>query len=97
MTRAALRGILLALLAALVAGFVAGTVIRMRFERPIRYLGALDGPRAKPAGPAIRSDEEPSRDDSRIALLVPVAGRPLDVAAAGAAVLHPRHHEEQVG
>jgi hypothetical protein len=68
-TRAALRGILLALLAALVAGFVAGTVIRMRFERPVRYLGAL----------------------------VPVAGRPLDVAAAGAPVLHPRHHEQQVG
>ena len=41
MTRAALRGILLALLAALVAGFVAGTVIRMRLERPVRYLGAL--------------------------------------------------------
>jgi hypothetical protein len=40
-TRRALRAVLLALLAALVAGFVAGTVIRMRFERPIRYLGAL--------------------------------------------------------
>jgi hypothetical protein len=68
-TRAALRGILLALLAALVAGFVAGTVIRMRLERPIRYLGVL----------------------------VPVARGPLDVAAAGPAVLHPGHHEQQVG
>jgi hypothetical protein len=96
-TRAALRGILLALLAALVAGFVAGTVIRMRFERPVRYLGALDGPRAKPAGLAIRSEGEPSRDDSRVALLAPASRGPLDVAAAGAAVLHPRHHEEQVG
>jgi hypothetical protein len=68
-TRAALRGILLALLGALLAGFVAGTWIRLRLERPVRYLGEL--------GPA--------------------AGRPLDVAAAGAAVLDARQHEEQVG
>ena len=69
MTRGALRGILLALLGALLAGFVAGTWIRLRLERPVRYLGAL--------GPA--------------------AGRPLDVVPAGAAVLDPGQHEEQVG
>ena len=69
MMRSALRGILLALLFALVAGFVVGTLIRMRVERPVRYLGALD------AG----------------------AGGPLDVAAAGAAVLDPGQHEQQVG
>ena len=33
------RVVLLALLVALVAGFVVGTIVRMRFERPIRYLG----------------------------------------------------------
>jgi hypothetical protein len=37
------RIILLALLAALLAGFIAGTVIRMRFERPVQYLGAVEG------------------------------------------------------
>jgi hypothetical protein len=57
-TRAALRGILLALLGALIAGFVAGTWLRLRFERPVRYLGAL-GPAARgpldvlPPGPAV--------------------------------------------
>lgn len=61
------RVVLLALLAALVAGFVAGTIVRMRFERPIRYLGEL------------------------------APGRPLDVAAPGALVLHAGEHEEQVG
>ena len=69
MMRAALRGILLALLVALVAGFVVGTLVRMRVERPVRYLGALDA----------------------------ASGRPLDVAAAGAAVLDAGEHEEQVG
>jgi hypothetical protein len=34
-----LRILLLALLAALLAGFIAGTVIRLRFERPIQYIG----------------------------------------------------------
>jgi hypothetical protein len=38
----ALRVVLLALLGALVAGFIAGTVIRLRLERPVRYLGALE-------------------------------------------------------
>ena len=33
------RILLLALLAALLAGFIAGTVIRLRFERPIQYIG----------------------------------------------------------
>ena len=34
-----LRIVLLALLAALLAGFIAGTVIRLRFEAPISYIG----------------------------------------------------------
>lgn len=42
--RRGLRVVLLALLAALVAGFVAGTILRMRFERPVRYLGELAEP-----------------------------------------------------
>lgn len=42
MRRGALRFVLLALLGALLAGFVAGTLIRMRLERPVRYLGRLD-------------------------------------------------------
>lgn len=37
--RRGLRVVLLALLAALLAGFVAGTILRLRFERPVRYLG----------------------------------------------------------
>jgi hypothetical protein len=36
-----LRIVLLALLAALLAGFIAGTVIRLRWERPVQYLGAV--------------------------------------------------------
>jgi hypothetical protein len=43
--RSALRAILLALLAALLAGLVVGTLIRLHFERPVRYLGAA------PTGP----------------------------------------------
>ena len=38
-----LRIVLLMLLAALLAGFVAGTVIRLRFERPVQYLGFQPG------------------------------------------------------
>lgn len=38
------RLVLLALLGALIAGFVAGTILRMRFERPVRYLGELVEP-----------------------------------------------------
>ena len=38
-----LRIVLLALLAALLAGFIAGTVIRLRFERPVQYLGSKKG------------------------------------------------------
>jgi hypothetical protein len=76
-TRSALRGILLALLVALVAGFVAGTLIRRRFERPVRYLGALDAAAGSP--------------------LEVAPGSPLDVAAAGAVILEPGEHEEQVG
>ncbi len=52
MTRRALRVILLALLGALVAGFIAGTVIRMRLERPVRYLGAAELPQADARPPA---------------------------------------------
>ena len=40
--RRGLRIILLALLAALLAGFIAGTIIRLRFERPIHYIGAVE-------------------------------------------------------
>jgi hypothetical protein len=39
--RRGLRIVLLALLAALLAGFIAGTIIRLRFERPIHYIGGL--------------------------------------------------------
>jgi hypothetical protein len=67
--RRGLRVVLFALLGALLAGFLVGTVLRMRFERPVRYLG-----------------------DS-----APAARLPLDVAAAGAAVLDAGDHEEQVG
>jgi hypothetical protein len=39
--RRGVRIVLLALLAALLAGFVVGTIVRLRFERPVRYLGEL--------------------------------------------------------
>ncbi len=61
------RGALLALLFSLLLGLAIGTAIRLRLERPVRYLGS-----AAPAAP-------------------------LHVGDAGAAVLDPRHHEEQVG
>jgi hypothetical protein len=64
-----LRAFLLALLFSLLFGLAVGTALRMRLERPIRYIGAL----------------------------LPRATLPLDVGDAGAAVLDPRHHEEQVG
>jgi hypothetical protein len=34
-----IRAILLALLGSLLIGFLIGTVIRLRMERPVRYLG----------------------------------------------------------
>lgn len=36
----ALRFVLLALLFALVVGLVVGTLLRLRLERPVRYLGS---------------------------------------------------------
>ena len=62
-----------ALLASLMIGFVIGTVLRVRLERPVEYLGRLP-----PADSAL-------------------AAGPLDVGDAGATVLDPGHHEEQVG
>ena len=35
-----LRRLLLALLFALLVGFAVGTVLRLRFERPVQYLGS---------------------------------------------------------
>lgn len=61
------RRILLALLLALLVGFAIGTAIRLRLERPVRYLGSVG------------------------------AAAPFDVGDARAPVLHPRHHEQQVG
>lgn len=64
-----LRTVFLALAFSLLLGLVIGTLLRLRLERPTRYIGAL----------------------------LPAATLPLHIADAGAAVLHPRHHEEQVG
>ncbi len=64
-----LRTVFVALLLSLLLGLVIGTLLRLRLERPTRYIGAL----------------------------LPAAALPLHVGDAGAAVLHPRHHEEQVG
>ncbi len=41
-----LRGLLMALLLSLLLGFAIGTVLRVRLERPVRYIGS-----ALPAGP----------------------------------------------
>jgi len=38
-----LRLILLALLGSLLFGLAVGTAIRMRLEKPVRYIGARDG------------------------------------------------------
>ena len=62
---------LLALLLSLLVGFLIGTWLRMRLERPVRYIGAL--PASAPAP------------------------QPLHVLDPRATVLHPGHHEEQVG
>lgn len=37
-----IRAILLSLLLSLLVGLVIGTVIRLRLDRPVRYIGALD-------------------------------------------------------
>lgn len=37
-----IRTVLFALLFSLIVGFVIGTVIRMRYEKPERYIGAVD-------------------------------------------------------
>ena len=71
-----LRTLLLALLLSLLLGLTIGTLLRLRLERPVRYIGA-----ALPLAP-------PALDA--------VAPLPFDVPDAGAAVLDPRHHEEQV-
>jgi len=42
------RVVLLALLGALLFGFLVGTLLRLRFERPVRYLGALGPALARP-------------------------------------------------
>lgn len=63
-----LRTLVLALLLSLLFGLVIGTALRLRLERPTRYIGS--------------------------SLAVPAL--PLDVGDAGAAVLDPCHHEEQV-
>ena len=68
-----LTRIVWALLASLMIGLAIGTVMRIRLERPVEYLGGLP-----PADSAL-------------------AAGPLDVRHAGAAVLDPGHHEEQVG
>lgn len=39
-----LRTVLLALLFALAVGFAIGTVLRMRLERPVRYIGSTVAP-----------------------------------------------------
>ena len=41
----ALRGILWALLISLLVGFAVGTTLRLRLERPIRYIGSAIAPR----------------------------------------------------
>jgi hypothetical protein len=64
-----LRTFLLALLFSLLVGFAIGTLLRLRLERPTRYIGVT----------------------------LPLAALPFDVCDAGAPVLDPRHHEEQIG
>jgi hypothetical protein len=77
-----LRHILLALLASLLAGLVIGTVIRLRLERPTRYFVE-----SSPTQPA-HAGEVASACGART---------PGDVGPARPPVLHPGHHEEQVG
>lgn len=64
-----LRTFLFAMLLSLLLGLAIGTWLRLRLERPVRYIGAE----------------------------LPLPPLPLDVGDAGAPVLDPRHHEEQVG
>lgn len=50
-----LRHLLLALLLSLLLGFAIGTVLRLRLERPVWYIGS-----ALPAGPLDIGDPRPS-------------------------------------
>ena len=82
--------LLLALLLSLLVGVAIGTLLRLRLERPVYYIGAADAPRATlPCG------SPPSLGFASLrGLLRP---SPLVLGAAGAAVLDAGHHEEQVG
>ena len=72
-----LRRFFLALLLSMLVGLAIGTWLRLRMERPVRYIGA-----SLPCA------------GLGIATLAPL---PCDVGDAGAVVLDPGHHEEQVG
>ena len=50
-----LRHLLMALLFSLLLGFAIGTVLRLKLERPVRYIGS-----AFPAGPLDVGDPRPS-------------------------------------
>ena len=64
-----IRTVLIALALSLLFGLAVGTALRLRMERPTRYIGAI----------------------------LPLAPLPLDVRNPRAPILHPRHHEEQIG
>lgn len=50
-----MRRALLALLLSLLLGLVLGTLIRLRLERPVRYIGALPPRIEEPAGATPRA------------------------------------------
>jgi hypothetical protein len=98
-----LRVLWLALLLALLTGLAIGTWLRLRLERPERYIGG-------PAAPAGSESAALGRADSGRAQSAPcgradsgrpagsaITAEPLHVGDAGAAVLDAGEHEEQVG
>jgi len=60
-----LRAILLALLISLLVGFAIGTVIRLRLEKPVYYIGEAT---PHDAGRASGVDERDAREPERIQL-----------------------------
>ncbi len=84
-----LRRILLILLVSLLVGLAIGTAMRMRLERPIRYIGS-----ATVQDP---SDPDMLLRNNAARCFLAVSTRPLDVHHIRASVLDPRHHEQHVG
>jgi hypothetical protein len=103
------RKVLLALLFSLLFGVAVGTVLRLRMERPVWYLGedtlgedtlGAGALRRRPAAALVARRRCYGSTQQSFALprtILALSAHPLDIADARARVLDTRHHEQQIG